>query len=45
MIDFGGRNAFARLLDVSAQYLGRVLSGEKPPSAELLAKFRDLREL
>ena len=43
MIDVGGRNAFARLIEVDAAYLGRVLSGQRPPSEALLERFRDLR--
>ena len=43
MIDIGGRNAFARLLMVDASYLGRVLADQKPPSDEILAKFREVR--
>jgi hypothetical protein len=40
MIEVGGRNAFARLIDTDPTYLGRVLSGQKAASEELLAKFR-----
>jgi len=45
VIDVGGRNAFAKLVGVSGPYLGRVLSGEKALSEELLFRFRQLREL
>ena len=45
VIDLGGRNALAKLLGVSGPYLGRVLSGAKPLSSELMARFRQLRML
>ena len=32
----GGRNKLAKLLGVTGPYLGRVLSGEKPMTEELL---------
>jgi hypothetical protein len=44
MVELGGRNAMARLIDLDASYLGRVLSGDKPPSDAILERFRDLRE-
>ena len=40
----GGRNAFARLLDIDASYLGRVLAGQKPLSDELRQKFKELKK-
>ena len=36
----GGRNKLAKLLGVSAPYLGRVLRGEKPMTAELVERIR-----
>ena len=36
----GGRNKLATMLGVSAPYLGRVLSGEKPMTAELIERIR-----
>jgi hypothetical protein len=45
VIDVGGRNALAELLGVSGPYLGRILSGEKAVSSELMARFRQLRML
>jgi hypothetical protein len=39
MIDVGGRDAFARLIDMDAAYLRRVLSGQKRPSEKLFANF------
>lgn len=44
MIELGGRDAFARLADVDATILGRVLSGKRPPSEDVLEKLRDLRK-
>jgi hypothetical protein len=39
----GGRNKLADLLDVSRPYIGRVLSGEKPMSEELVERLTQLR--
>lgn len=44
MIEIGGRNAFARLLDIDASYLGRVLAGQKPLSDELRQKLVGLKK-
>lgn len=41
--EVGGRNALAKLLDVSPTYLGRVLSGEKPISPALAVKLSRFR--
>jgi hypothetical protein len=35
----GGRNKLAKLLGVSGPYLGRVLSGEKPMTAEMVERL------
>ena len=35
----GGRNKLAKLLCVTGPYIGRVLSGEKPMTEELVAKL------
>jgi hypothetical protein len=35
----GGRNKLAKLLGVTGPYLGRVLSGEKPMTEELVERF------
>jgi hypothetical protein len=35
----GGRNKLAKLLGVTGPYIGRVLGGEKPMTAELAAKL------
>ena len=39
----GGRNKLAKLLGVSAPYLGRVLRGEKPMTEELVEKVAQSR--
>ncbi len=44
MIDKGGRNKLANLLEVSGPYLGRVLSGQKPMTEELVRKLREVRD-
>jgi DNA-binding transcriptional regulator YdaS (Cro superfamily) len=36
----GGRNKLAKMLGVSGPYLGRVLSGEKPMTEELVGSLR-----
>jgi hypothetical protein len=41
MIDIGGRNAFARLIDTDPSYLGRVLADQKTASDGLLQKFKE----
>ena len=43
MIEIGGRNKLAAALGVSGPYLGRVLSGKKPMTAELIARLRASR--
>jgi hypothetical protein len=35
----GGRNKLAKLLGVTGPYLGRVLSGEKPMTEELVERL------
>jgi len=42
MIEKGGRNKLASLLGVSGPYLGRVLSGKKPMTTELIDKLRTI---
>ena len=39
----GGRNKLAKLLGVSGPYIGRVLSGEKPMTEELIARLKAVR--
>jgi len=36
----GGRNKLAKMLGVTGPYIGRVLSGEKPMTEELMRKLR-----
>jgi hypothetical protein len=38
----GGRNKLAKTLDVSGPYMGRVLRGEKPMTAELIGRIKRL---
>jgi hypothetical protein len=38
-----GRNQLARMLDVTGPYIGRILSGEKPMTEELIDKIVQLR--
>ncbi|OZA16406.1 MAG: hypothetical protein B7Y02_03320 [Rhodobacterales bacterium 17-64-5] len=38
--EVGGRNKLAKLLGVSAPYLGRVLKGDKPMTAEVVARLK-----
>lgn len=38
--EVGGRNKLAKFLGVSAPYLGRVLKGEKPMTAEVVARLK-----
>src|ERR1700722_9903367 len=38
----GGRNKLAKLLGVTGPYIGRVLSGEKPMTEELVWKLREI---
>jgi transcriptional regulator with XRE-family HTH domain len=38
----GGRNKLALVLGVSGPYLGRVLSGKKPMTVELIRRLREL---
>ena len=40
----GGRNKLAKLLGVSAPYLGRVIRGEKPMTEELARLISDSRD-
>lgn len=40
MIKKGGRNKLAAALDVSGPYLGRVLSGKKPMTAEVIERLK-----
>jgi hypothetical protein len=42
-LQVGGRNKLAKLLGVSAPYLGRVLRGEKPMTEELIARLKAIR--
>jgi hypothetical protein len=39
MMKMGGRNKLAFALDVSGPYLGRVLGGKRPMTAELIERF------
>jgi transcriptional regulator with XRE-family HTH domain len=39
----GGRNKLAKLLGMTGPYIGRVLSGEKPMTADLLERLADRR--
>jgi plasmid maintenance system antidote protein VapI len=39
-IKWAGRNKLATLLGVTGPYLGRVLSGEKPMTAEMIGRLR-----
>jgi plasmid maintenance system antidote protein VapI len=43
MIEKGGRNKLAELLGVSGPYLGRVLGGKKPMTAEMIERLKVLR--
>ena len=43
MIEVGGRNRFAALLGLSAPYVGRVVSGEKPMSREMINLLQQLQ--
>jgi hypothetical protein len=40
MIKMGGRNKLASLLSVSGPYLGRVLGGKKPMTAQLIERIK-----
>jgi transcriptional regulator with XRE-family HTH domain len=42
MVKMGGRNKLAAALGVSGPYLGRVLSGKKPMTAELIERLKTL---
>jgi predicted transcriptional regulator len=37
----GGRNKLAKVLGVTGPYIGRVLSGEKPMTEDLMRKLRE----
>ena len=39
MIEKGGRNKLAAAIGVSGPYLGRVLSGKKPMTEELIERM------
>jgi transcriptional regulator with XRE-family HTH domain len=40
----GGRNKLAKLLGVTGPYIGRVLSGEKPMTEELVERLAQNRD-
>ena len=40
MLEKGGRNKLASLLGVSGPYLGRVLGGKKPMTAEVVSRLK-----
>ena len=42
MINMGGRNKLAAVLSVSGPYLGRVLGGKKPMTAEMIGRLKAL---
>ena len=40
----GGRNKLAELLGVSGPYIGRVLSGEKPMTEEIIERLKSFKK-
>ena len=40
MMTMGGRNKLAAALGVSGPYLGRVLGGKKPMTAEMIERLK-----
>jgi hypothetical protein len=42
--EVGGRNKLAKLLGFTGPYIGRVLSGEKPMTEEMVRKLREARD-
>ena len=39
----GGRNKLAKLLGVTGPYIGRVLSGEKPMTEEIIERLKSFK--